>query len=235
MYVCSSIHHTGIPWCCTANNQPNFQPPSDPGSGKRFTYHLSATITAGLRAVIPLGRREAIRDRYCLGVGLHVIYVEGSSTANAQSTSASLGNSRRRGRYRGGERVRQETEQRKPPAEDRAEVASLSSCAGFLPSRSAVTDSPISFFVFFLLIMINRNAQYQLFWWPTQLACYIVLGYNQQLVGCTELCQLFSTECVTVPSLVIYPFTTVDLLGHLPTKITKISKHYCYVFQNGIV
>ena len=230
--MCSSIHHTGIPWCCTANNQPNFQPPSDPGSGKRFTYHLWATITAGLRAVIPLGRREAIRDRYCLGVGLHVIYVEGSSTANAQSTSASLGNSRRRGRYRGGERVRQETEQRKPPAEDRAEIASLSSCAGFLPSRSAVTDSPISFFVFFLLIMINRNAQYKLFWWPTQVATLYWHNRIQSTISWVYRVVFYRVcRSAVTGNLFIY----YGRFGHLPTKITKISKHYCYVFQNGIV
>ena len=113
---------------------------------------------AGLRTVIPLGRRETIWDRYCFGMGLHVLYVEGSSTANAQSTSASLVSSRRRGRYRGGERVRQETEQRKPPAEDRAEIASLSSCAGFLLSRSVVTDSPKSFFVFFVSIQQGTDS-----------------------------------------------------------------------------
>ena len=88
-------------------------------------------------------------------MGHHVSYVDGSSTANAQSTLASLGSEGRLGRYRVGQRVRQETEQRKPPAEDRAEVASLSSCAGFLPSRNRATDSPIFFFLFFFFIILS--------------------------------------------------------------------------------
>ena len=88
-------------------------------------------------------------------MGHHASYVDGSSTANAQSTLASPGSSGRLGRYRVGQRVRQETEQRKPPAEDRAEVASLSSCAGFLPSRSHATDSPISFFLIIFIIFFN--------------------------------------------------------------------------------
>lgn len=41
-----------------------------------------------------------IRDRHCLGVGLYVIYVDGSSAANAQLISVSRDYSRRRSRYK---------------------------------------------------------------------------------------------------------------------------------------